>query len=408
MSKVNLRKMAKKAEKKPSAIGPDVDLSAYSAEVKEHGKIQRLKELSVEVKEKAISVGVDLEEVCRSGSFFQMDHSVILSSACQNGLEVMSSTEALKKYDWVQDYWWKAVNVDADKYTAQAELKQNHGYFMRALPGAKVEFPLQACLYMTREGLAQNVHNIIIAEEDSELHIITGCTTAPRVRTGLHIGVSEFYVKKNAMVTFTMIHNWAEDVEVRSRTGAIVEDNGIFLNNYVCMKPVKTLQTYPTAYCMGQNATVRFNTILFAREGSNMDVGGRVFLRAIGSRAELVARAITRGGDIVTRGHLIGEVPGIKAHLECRGLILSEKGSIHAIPELEGKVNNVDMSHEAAVGKIAEEEIQYLMARGLSSEEATSAIIRGFLDVEIKGLPEHLKMEIKKAIKMEEMKERLL
>src|SRR3989337_4210787 len=107
MSKVNLRKMAKKAEKKPSAIGPDVDLSAYSAEVKEHGKIQRLKELSVEVKEKAISVGVDLEEVCRSGSFFQMDHSVILSSACQNGLEVMSSTEALKKYAGLSATWGK-------------------------------------------------------------------------------------------------------------------------------------------------------------------------------------------------------------------------------------------------------------------------------------------------------------
>ena len=406
MSKVSVREMAKKAEKKPSAIGPDIDLNAYSAEVKEHGKVQRLKELSAEVKEKAIGVGIDAEEACRSGSYFQMDHSVILSSAYQNGLEVMSSTEALKKYDWLQDYWWKAVNVDADKYTAQAELKQNHGYFLRTLPGAKVEFPLQACLYMTREGLAQNVHNIIIAEENSELHIITGCTTAPRVRTGLHIGISEFYVKKNAQVTFTMIHNWAEDVEVRPRTGAIIEDNGVFLSNYVCMKPVKTLQMYPTAYCVGENATVRFNTILFAGEGSNMDVGGRVFLRAKGSRAELVARAITRGGDIVTRGHLIGEVPGIKAHLECRGLILSEKGRIHAIPELEGRVSGIDMSHEAAVGKIAEEEIQYLMTRGLSSEEATSAIIRGFLDVEIKGIPEHLKREIKKAVSMGE--ERLL
>ena len=406
MSKVSVREMAKKAEKRPSAIGPDIDLNAYSAEVKEHGKIQRLKDLSGEVKEKAISVGVDAEEACRSGSFFQMDHSVILSYAYKSGLEVMSSTEALKKYDWLPDYWWRAVNVDADKYTAQAELKQNHGYFLRTLPRAKVEFPLQACLYMTRDGLAQNVHNIIIAEEGSELHIITGCTTAPKVRTGLHIGVSEFYVKKNAMVTFTMIHNWAEDVEVRPRTGAIVEDNGIFLSNYVCMKPVKTLQMYPTAYCVGENATVRFNTILFAREGSNMDVGGRVFLRAKGSRAELVTRAITKGGDIVTRGHLIGEVPGIRGHLECRGLILAEKGSIHAIPELEGKVNNIDMSHEAAIGKIAEEEIQYLMARGLNSEEATSVIVGGFLDVEIKGIPEHLKREIKKAVRMGE--ERLL
>ena len=406
MSSVDVRERARKAEKKPSAIGPDIDLNAYSVEVKEHGKIQKLKNLSGEVKEKAISVGVEAVEACRSGSFFQMDHSVILSSAYKSGLEVMSSTEALKKYDWLQDYWWKAVNVDADKYTAQAELKQNHGYFLRALPGAKVEFPLQACLYMTQDGLAQNVHNIIIAEEGSELHIITGCTTAPGVRTGLHIGVSEFYVKRNAMVTFTMIHNWAEDVEVRPRTGAIVEDNGIFLSNYVCMKPVKTLQMYPTAYCVGENANVRFNTILFAREGSNMDVGGRVFLRAKGSRAELVTRAITKGGDIVTRGHLIGEVPGIRGHLECRGLILSEKGSIHAIPELEGKVNNIDMSHEAAIGKIAEEEIQYLMARGLNSEEATSVIIGGFLDVEIKSIPEHLKREIKKAVRMGE--ERLL
>lgn len=400
------RERAKKAEKKPSAIGQDIDLNAFSQEAKEHGRVQKLNELSDEVKEKAISVGVDAEEACRSGSFFQMDHSVILSSAYQKGIEVMSSTEALKKYDWLSDYWWKAVNVDADKYTAQAELKQNHGYFLRSLPGAKVEFPLQACLYMTHEGLAQNVHNVIIAEEGSELHIITGCTTAPRVRTGLHIGISEFYVKKSAQVTFTMIHNWAEDVEVRPRTGAIIEDNGLFLSNYVCMKPVKTLQMYPTAYCVGENATVRFNTILFAAEGSNMDVGGKVFLKAKGSRAELVARAISKGGDIVTRGHLIGEVPGIKAHLECRGLILSEKGRIHAIPELEGKVNGIDMSHEAAVGKIAEEEIRYLMARGLSSEEATSAIVRGFLDIEIKGIPEHLIREIKKAVRMGE--ERLL
>ncbi|MCZ7393476.1 MAG: SufD family Fe-S cluster assembly protein [Candidatus Methanoperedens sp.] len=408
MSAVDVRERAKKAEKKPSAVGPDIDLNAFFAEAKEHGKVQGLKELSGEVKEKAISVGIDSEEACRSGSFFQMDHSVLLSSAFQSGIEVMSSTDALKKYDWLSDYWWKAVNVDADKYTAQAELKQNHGYFLRALPGTKVEFPLQACLYMTQEGLAQNVHNIIIAEEGSELHIITGCTTAPRVRKGLHIGVSEFYVKKNALVTFTMIHNWAQDVEVRPRTGTIVEENGVFLSNYVCMKPVKTLQMYPTAYCVGENATVRYNTILFAREGSNMDVGGRVFLRAKGSRAELVARAITKGGDIVTRGHLIGEVPGIKAHLECRGLILSEKGRIHAIPELEGKVSGVDMSHEAAVGKIAEEEIQYLMARGLNSDEATSAIVRGFLDVEIKGIPEHLKREIRKAVSMGEKEERLL
>ena len=364
--------------------------------------------LTAEEKERASTVGIDAEEACRSGSFFQIDNSVIFSSARQSGLEVMSTTEALEKYDWLKDYWWKAVPVDADKYTAQAELKQHHGYFLRALPGAKAEFPLQACLYMSKDGLAQNVHNIVIAEEGSELHIITGCTTAQHVRSGLHVGVSEFYIKKNAKVTFTMIHNWAEDVAVRPRTGAIVEENGVFMSNYICMKPVRTLQMYPAAYCVGENATVRFNTVLLATEGSNMDVGSKVYLRAKGSRAESVARAVTTGGAIVTRGNLIGEVPGIKAHLECRGLILSEKGSILAIPELDGRVSGVEMSHEAAVGKIAEEEIQYLMTRGLASDEATAAIVRGFLDIEIKGLPERLREEIKKAVRTSEQEERLM
>jgi Fe-S cluster assembly protein SufB len=408
MSDVTTREKAKRAEKKPAALGPDIDLSAYPLEAEDHGEIRKLAGLTDEVRERAVAVGIDAEEACRSGSFFQIDHSVILASARQSGLEVMSTTEALNKYDWLKDYWWKAVEVDADKYTAQAELRQQHGYFLRALPGAKAEFPLQACLYMTREGAAQNVHNVIIAEEGSELHIITGCTTAQGVKSGLHVGVSEFYIKKNAKVTFTMIHNWAEDVAVRPRTGTIVEENGIFLSNYICMKPVKTLQTYPAAYCVGENATVRYNTILVAPPGSNMDVGSKVFLRAKGSRAEVVSRAITRGGNIVARGNLIGEVAGIKAHLECRGLILSDRGSILAIPELDGRVSGVDMSHEAAVGKIAEEEIQYLMARGLTDEEATAAIVRGFLDVEIKGLPGHLQAEIKKAVDTGEKEERMM
>jgi Fe-S cluster assembly scaffold protein SufB len=138
-----------------------------------------------------------------------------------------------------------------------------------------------------------------------------------------------------------------------------------------------------------------------------MDVGSRVILSAPGCRAEVIARAITTGGDIVSRGHLVGEAPGIKAHLECRGLILKGNGRIHAVPELEGKVPDIDMSHEAAVGKIAEEEILYLMARGLTAEEATSAIVRGFLDIDIKGLPEKLTEEIKRTITRSEEAERL-
>jgi Fe-S cluster assembly scaffold protein SufB len=383
-------------------VSSEIDLDTYSERAEEHGRIQELRELPEEAREKSVEVGIDVGGACRSGSFFQMDHSVILSRAYQAGLEVMSITEAREKYDGLSEYWWRAVRADADGFTVRVDEKQNHGYFLRAQEGAKVEFPLQACLYMSEDGLAQNVHNVIIAEEGSDVQIITGCATAPKVKTGLHIGVSEFYIKRNARLTFTMVHSWAEDMAVRPRTAAVVEEGGIFISNYVCMKPVRTLQMYPVAYLSGEGSTARYNTVLFAPGGSSMDVGARVYLSARGSRAEVLARAVSGGGEITARGHLVGEVSGVKAHLECRGLILSERGRIHAVPELEGRAGGVNLSHEAAVGKIAEEEVRYLMARGLSSEEATSAIVRGFLDVEIKGLPEHLKGEMQRAVRIGE------
>jgi Fe-S cluster assembly scaffold protein SufB len=411
MFKVSERELIDRAESvksKPSSFGPDIDLNAFTCEVGAQKKISKLDDLSDEIKKRAMSAGMNIDEMHRAGSFFQMDHSSLLSSSYQNGIEVMNITDALKKYDWLSEYRWNALNVDADKYTAAAELKQHQGYFLRALPGVKCDVPVQACLYMSRNHLAQHVHNIIIAEPGSELNIITGCTVGQHVNSGLHIGVSEFYVKKDAQITFTMIHNWAEDISVRPRSTVVIEENGIFMSNYICMKPVKTLQMYPTAYCVGENATARFYNILLAHEGSTFDIGSRVCLQAQDSKAEIITRAITEGGSIIARGHLVGEVPNIKAHLECRGLILSENGMIHAIPELEAKTNDLDMSHEAAIGKIAAEEIQYLMARGLSSEEATSIIIRGFLDIKIRGLPECVEREIKNATRFKTQHDRLL
>ncbi|MCP4683235.1 MAG: SufD family Fe-S cluster assembly protein, partial [Desulfobacterales bacterium] len=160
---------------------------------------------------------------------------------------------------------------------------------------------------------------------------------------------------------------------------------------------VKSLQMYPTTHLVGKGATARFYSLLVGSPGSEMDVGGRVFLEEDETRAEIISRAITNSGNIIARGDLIGEVSGVKAHLECRGLILNG-GSIHAIPELTGKADGVEMSHEAAVGKIAQEEIYYLMSRGLSEDEATATIVRGFLSVDIPGLPPQLKAEIDRAV----------
>src|SRR4030042_5241021 len=174
-----------------------------------------------------------------------------------------------------------------------------------------------------------------------------------------------------------MIHNWNPEIAVRPRTTTIVEEGGLFLSNYLLMKPVDDLQMYPTARCVGEKATVRYNSILVAGKGTNLDVGSRVFLNANDTRTEIISRAITTGGNITARGYIEGNARDVKGHLECRGLILGEKGTIYAIPELKGNLPGIALYHEAAVGKIAEEEVEYLMSRGLTKDEATAALVSG-------------------------------
>jgi Fe-S cluster assembly scaffold protein SufB len=190
--------LAKDAREQVATFGSDIDMDAFTPETDEHPYVEDIAAFSQTEREQMLKAGVDLGAKNRSGTFVQKNLSVVHSRSSQEGMEIMDIEEARDKYGGLYDYWWKAVPVDMDKYTARAELHQEHGYFMRSLPGVKSIYPLQACLYLEEDNLAQDVHNIIIAEEGSELHIITGCATAPHVRSGLHVGISEFYVKKGA------------------------------------------------------------------------------------------------------------------------------------------------------------------------------------------------------------------
>jgi len=392
---------AAKARDKPAALGPDIDVSKFSSNPKVWNFCP-ITLLPEDVLKRAYEVGIVADDQSRSGSFFQLDHSVTskaVQKMFEGKVEIMSTSEAIEKYDWMKDYWWTAVKVDADKYTSLAELKQNQGYFIRIFENQKVTLPLQACLFVSTDNISQNVHNVIIAEPGSEAQLITGCTTHPTVNSGLHIGVSEFFVKKDAKLTFTMIHNWVPGFHVRPRSAAIIEDNGVFVSNFLCFKPVKSLQMYPVAYCRGVNSRVSFNSILYGTKDSYIDTGAKVVLQNEGTRGEIIARTIaTDNAQIYARGFLQGEHDLSKAHLECRGLLLSSKASIYAVPELLAKAQGSELSHEAAVGKIAEEQVQYLMARGFTEDEATALIVRGFMDISIFGLPKNLENEIRRMV----------
>ena len=399
-----IEEKALKAVDKKALYGPDIDISKYTRHI-ERGKIESLEDLSRQAQEAAIVTGINLKEEQRAGSYMQIDQSVVyesLSKSYEGQLEIMSTTDALNKYDWMEDYYWKAVPVDQDKYTAQAALNMTHGYFIRVFPHQKPQYPVQSCLLVAENYVSQNVHNIIIVEEGAELQVITGCTLSKNDAEGIHLGISEFYVKKGGKLFFTMIHNWAENFHVRPRTKIVVEEDGSFINNYVLMKPVKSIQSFPVAHLKGDRASAKFNTVVYGLKDSYIDLGSRIILEGEDTRGESIARTIAADESVIySRGDLIAKTKGYcLAHLDCRGIVFSQKGKIFAIPELvsEGAMK-AELSHEASIGPIAEEQVEYLMSRGISKEDAVSVITSGFLNLDIPYIPEFLDKNIKEVIK---------
>ncbi|MDQ7031543.1 MAG: SufD family Fe-S cluster assembly protein [Desulfonauticus sp.] len=358
---------------------------------------QDLQQFVSKYKEELEMAGIVVNELERSGTYLHLNQNPLQCKSHQSGLEILDIKDALSKYDGLPDYYWKAVDKNKDEYTKLAASKVHGGYFIRVSKNVKIKDPVQSCLFIKDENVGQSVHNIVVVEEGAEVHIITGCATSHKVKSALHLGISEFFLKKGAKLTFTMVHNWGEQVEVRPRTVGILEQDAVFQSNYILLKPVKIVQSFPVVYLNGSGAVARFNSILVATPGSYINSGNKIVLNAPNTRGEIISRAITTGGEIIAPGVIEANNVPAKGHLECKGLILND-GVIHAIPELKGTRSGVELSHEAAVGKIAQEEIEYLMARGLDEDEATSTIVRGFMNVDIMGLPLKLKQAIDKII----------
>jgi Fe-S cluster assembly scaffold protein SufB len=336
------------------------------------------------------SSGIDLTQDTRSASFIQQDAQVEFYRSLVPGVEIMSTEEALNKDPQAKAYFGSAFRSLGREYPKDT----TGGYFIRVRKNTTVELPIQACLFLKAKGFKQKVHNLIIIEEGAKAYLITGCSASQASHESFHLGISEFFVQRNASLNFTMIHSWKEDVSVKPMGIALVEEGASFISNYVCLRPVKEITMYPTAVLEGDSARASFSSLILSYPGSLQDIGSGVIFRAKNTQAEIIARAVSLGGKVIARGHLKAQNQKIKAHLECRGLILSEKGTIHAIPEMESDFRDVDMSHEAAIGKINKDEIEYLTSRGFSTEEAQSIIVRGFMDVNVLSLPDTLKEEI--------------
>jgi len=341
--------------------------------------------------ESIASSGMDLDESSRSASFFQQDNKVLSAHSFSDDIDLISIQEALIKFPCAREYFGKSFKYLNREYPKDTE----GGYFIRVKKGKTVQLPVQACLFLKKQGFKQKVHNLIIVEEGARVYLITGCAASKAAHEGFHLGVSEFFVQKGGYLNFTMIHSWKEDVSVKPVSIAMIEEGASFISNYVCLRPVREIVMYPTAVMVGQSSRVSFNSLILSHPRALQDIGARVIFKAKQTQAEIVSRAVSLGGKVIARGHLKAETEQVKAHLECRGLLISKQGTIHAVPELQTDFRDVDLSHEAAIGKISKDEIEYLCSRGFSQAEAQSIIVRGFMDIDILGLPRILKNEIK-------------
>lgn len=375
-------------------IGNDIDFSEFTF-------TKNTKDIPSDIDDKLKEVGIDLSEKERSATFIQNNERSLYQNINKmfNGkLEIMPLKDALSKYEWLKDYYFKAVKMK-DKFTAYNELYLEGGYFLRVFKDQKIEIPIQACFLISTNNAIQNVHNIIILEEGSSAHMINGCTAQYAAKKTLHLAVTEIYLKKNSKFIYNMIHNWSEKSYVRPRTGIIIDDNAKFISNYITLYKIKDIQSYPKAICKGEKSSATFRTIAYGKNDAYLDLGGSIILEGDQSSGEIISHTVVSDSSInIARSSIISKGKGTKGHIECKAIMVSDKARMKAIPILDSFSKDAELTHEASIGKIDEEKLEYLMSRGFTKDDAISLIVKGFLDVEEMELTPYVKDAVRKII----------
>ncbi len=312
------------------------------------------------------------------------------------------------KYDWAEtkpitevnqevlsEYQWQLIKPDQDAISQKVYQDKNHlGYYIRAAENKTAVAPINTCYVISRPKTEQNVQNLIVAEDNSKLQILTGCTALHQMTENIHNGVTEIYVGKNAQVTFTMIHSWSEQSRVYPRTAVKVADGGKFISNYLIFDPVSKLDTNPKVLLEGKNSKAVLNSFICSHPQSNVELGGEIHLNGQGSSGEILTHAVVSGGKTITRGTLFGRAEEIRGHLECSAIVLSPEAEFQTIPALHSELDNLNLSHEASIGKISSRQIEYLQTRGISNQKAKQMIVQGFIDDSVGDLTPVLQLKI--------------
>lgn len=321
------------------------------------------------------------------------------------GIIFCSMDEAVQKYpQLIKKYFMtKCLAAENNKFAALHAAVWSGGVFIYVPKGLKVNLPLQGYFWLNMNQGGQFEHTIIVADEGSGIHYIEGCSAPTYNSNSLHIGVVEIFVSRNARVRFSTVQNWSKNIYNLGMKRAIVEKNGIMewvsgsLGSKVSM-------VYPASVLVGEGAKAEHLSLSFAGKNQELDTGGKVIHLAPHTTSNIISKSVCQdGGRAAYRGlvKILKGAAGAKANVTCHSLILDNKSHAKTYPAIEIAENDVTVLHEAKTGKIAEEELFYLMSRGLNEQEAMSLIINGFTDPIVKELPLEYAVEINRLIDME-------
>ncbi|MDO8435429.1 MAG: Fe-S cluster assembly protein SufB, partial [bacterium] len=277
------------------------------------------------------------------------------------------------------------------------------GTFIYVPPGVTVDIPLQAYFRMNASGGGQFEHTLIIADVGSTVHYIEGCSS-PRFEAGaLHAGGVEIFVREGARVTYTSIENWSKNTYNLNTKRALVDKNGTieWLNGNMGSH---TTMLYPCSILRGEGARSDSLGVVFAGAGQNQDTGSKVIHVAPNTHSTIRSKSISRGGGVASyRGlvRIIKRATGSKCSVICDALILDELSVSNTYPTMKIDTNEVDVVHEATVGKIGVEELFYLRSRGLTEDQALKMIVSGFIAPAVKQMPLEYAVELNKLIELE-------
>ena len=322
----------------------------------------------------------------------------------KQGVIFLDTDTGLKEYPEIfKEYFGAAVPAGDNKFAALNTAVWSGGSFIYVPKGVQCTIPLQAYFRINTESMGQFERTLIIADEGSYVHYVEGCTAPIYKSDSLHSAIVEIFVKKNARVRYTTIQNWSNNVlnlvtqRATAEEGATMEWIDGNIGSRINMK-------YPSVYLMGEHARGETLSIAFAGKGQHQDTGAKMVHMAPYTSSHIVSKSISRqGGRSSYRGlvYISEKAHGSKSNVLCDALLVDTISRSDTYPYVNVRTDDVQMGHEATVSKVSEDQLFYLMSRGLTETEAMSTIVRGFVEPIAKELPMEYALELNRLIELQ-------